>query len=67
MNPLVKIYEEGRGGVHQLPSPPLNTSKTQYQKFETNIPRKEIARPQSLFPNSCALNKKAISTLLPFG
>jgi hypothetical protein len=29
------------------------TAKTQYQKFETNIPRKGIARPLSQFPHSC--------------
>jgi hypothetical protein len=28
------------------------TAKTQYRKFETNIPRKGIARPQSQFPHS---------------
>jgi hypothetical protein len=28
------------------------TTKTQYRKFETNIPRKGIARPQSQFPHS---------------
>ncbi len=28
-------------------------AKTQYRKFETNIPRKGIARPQSQFPHSC--------------
>ncbi len=27
--------------------------KTQYRKFETNISRKGIARPQSQFPHSC--------------
>jgi hypothetical protein len=26
---------------------------TQYRKFETNIPRKGIAQPQSWFPHSC--------------
>jgi hypothetical protein len=31
----------------------FRTAKTQYQKFETNIPRKEIALPQSPFPHSC--------------
>ncbi len=30
----------------------LHTAKTQYRKFETNIPRKGIARPQSQFPHS---------------
>ncbi len=29
------------------------TAKTQYRKFETNIPRKGIARPQSQFPQIC--------------
>jgi hypothetical protein len=29
------------------------TAKTQYRKFETNTPRKGIARPQSPFPHSC--------------
>jgi hypothetical protein len=57
MNPLVKRYEEGRVGVHQLPPPPLHTAMTQYQKFETNIPRKETARSQSLFPNSCVCER----------
>jgi hypothetical protein len=31
--------------------------KTQYQKFETNIPRKGIARPQSQFPHSCGCER----------
>jgi hypothetical protein len=30
----------------------LQNSKTQYRKFETNIPRKGIARPQSQFPST---------------
>ncbi len=30
-----------------------HTAKTQYRKFETNIPRKVIARPQSQYPHSC--------------
>jgi hypothetical protein len=29
------------------------TAKKQYRKFETNIPRKGIARPQFQFPHSC--------------
>jgi hypothetical protein len=29
------------------------TAKSQYRKFETNVPRKGIARPQSQFPHSC--------------
>ncbi len=29
------------------------TAKTQYRKFETKIPRKEIARPLSQLPHSC--------------
>jgi hypothetical protein len=28
------------------------TAKNQYRKFETNIPREGIARPQSRFPHS---------------
>ncbi len=44
--------------VHMLQSDEDNgkgryTAKTQYRKFETNIPRKGIARPQSQFPHSC--------------
>ncbi len=38
----------GLGKKAQLPV----TAKTQYRKFETNIPRKGIARPQSQFPHS---------------
>ncbi len=30
-----------------------HTAKTQYRRFETNIPRKGIAWPQSQFPHSC--------------
>ncbi len=30
-----------------------HTAKTQYRKFETNIPRKGIAKQQSQFPDSC--------------
>ncbi len=32
-------------------------TKTQYRKFETNIPRKGIARPQSQFTHSCTANE----------
>ncbi len=38
----------------QLPSP---HAKTQYRKFETNIPRKGIARPQSQFPRTCVFER----------
>ncbi len=31
--------------------------KTQYRKFETNIPSKGIARPQSQFPHSCVCER----------
>ncbi len=31
--------------------------KTQNRKFETNIPRKGIARPQSQFPHSCVCER----------
>ncbi len=51
-----------------LPSPhdgfyPRHTSytaKTQYQKFETNIPRTGIARPQSQFPHSSCVFERFI-------
>ncbi len=33
------------------------TAKNQYRKFETNNPRKEIARPQSQFPHSCVCER----------
>ncbi len=33
------------------------TAKTQYRKFEKNIPRKEIARPQSLLPHLCVCER----------
>jgi hypothetical protein len=33
------------------------TAKNQYRKFETNIPRKRIARPQSQFPHSCVCER----------
>jgi hypothetical protein len=32
-------------------------AKTQYQKFETNIPRKGIAQPQSQLPHSCVCER----------
>ncbi len=32
----------------------IHTAKNQYQKFETNISRKGIARPQFQLPHSCA-------------
>ncbi len=35
----------------------LHTAKTQYRKFETNIPRKGTARPQSQFPHSCVYER----------
>ena len=33
------------------------TLQRQYQKFETNIPRKGIARPQNQFPHSCVCER----------
>jgi hypothetical protein len=33
------------------------TAKTQYRKFETNIPRKEIAAPRSQFPHLCVCKR----------
>ncbi len=35
----------------------LFTAKTQYRKFETNIPKKGIALPRSQFPHSCACER----------
>ncbi len=37
--------------------PDLCTVKNQYRKFETNISRKGIARPQSQFPHSCVFER----------
>ncbi len=34
-----------------------HTAKNQYWKFETNIPRKGIARPQSRFPHLCVCER----------
>ncbi len=34
-----------------------HTAKNQYRKFETNIPRKGIVRPQSQFPHSCVCQR----------
>ncbi len=36
------------------PSTKIRTAKTQYRKFETNIPRKGVVRPQSQIPQSCS-------------
>jgi hypothetical protein len=38
---MSQIYKSTVGGVG------VRTAKTQYRKFETNTPRKGIARPQS--------------------
>jgi hypothetical protein len=35
----------------------LTTAKKQYRKFETNIPKKGIARPQSQFPHACVCGR----------
>jgi hypothetical protein len=32
-------------------------AKNQYRKFETNVPTKGIARPQSQFPHSCVCER----------
>ncbi len=37
------------------------TAKTQYKKFETNIPRKGTARPQSQFLHSCVFERSKYS------
>jgi hypothetical protein len=34
-----------------------HTAKTRYRKFDTNILRKGIAWPQSLFPHSCVCER----------
>ncbi len=39
--------------LYQTTTTALRTAKTQYRKFETNIPRKETARLQSQFLHSC--------------
>ncbi len=36
---------------------PSHIAKNQYRKFQTNIPRKGIARPQSQFPHMWAIYK----------
>ncbi len=36
---------------------PPHTAKTKCRKFETNIPRKGILGPQSLFPHSCVYER----------
>jgi hypothetical protein len=36
---------------------PPHIAKTQYRKFETNIPRKGIVRPQSQFLDSCVCER----------
>ncbi len=38
---------------YRLSPIPFCTAKTQYQKFETNIPKKGIVRPPSQSPHSC--------------
>ncbi len=38
-------------------------AKNQYQKLETNIPRKVIARPQSQFPHKCVCERFIYSTI----
>jgi hypothetical protein len=48
---LQKIYAARH---HHTPKiGPAYTARNQYRKFETNIPRKGIARPPSQFPHSC--------------
>jgi hypothetical protein len=39
--------------IHFTSSKRGYSTKTQYRKFETHIPRKGIAWPQSQFPHSC--------------
>jgi hypothetical protein len=52
--PLTAMVSEERG----VPKG-LYTAKKQYRKFETNIPRKGIARPQSRSPHSCVFEYSA--------
>jgi hypothetical protein len=45
------------------------TAKTKCRKFETNIPRKGISGPQSIFPHLCELYMSELYILtmgLPF-
>ncbi len=41
------------------------TAKTQYRKFETNIPRKGIVQPQYQFPHSCVCERFIYSQAAP--
>jgi hypothetical protein len=47
--PLLTLMEHLSSYNNVLCKKAMHTAKTQYRKFETNIPRKEIARPQSQF------------------
>ncbi len=38
-------------------TPTRATMQRQYRKFETNIPRKGVAQPQSQFPHSCVCER----------
>jgi hypothetical protein len=51
---LLNIFDLSQLRLFQLDyfSRKGRAAKTQYQKFETNIPRKGIARPQFQFPHS---------------
>jgi len=51
------LGDRGRGGAMGDLSVLAYTAKTQYRKFETIIPRKGIARPQSQFPLSCVYER----------
>jgi hypothetical protein len=42
-----------------------HTAKNQYWKFETNIPRKGIGRPQSQCPHSCVCERFTYSIFPP--
>jgi hypothetical protein len=41
----------------------MYTAKNQYRKFETNVPRKGIARPQSQFPHHVSVRYLYIPTI----
>ncbi len=47
----------GRAGLPPEVWERMQSAKTQYRKFETNIPRKGIGRRQSQFPHSCVCER----------
>ncbi len=53
----VQLASSTTPSVSSSPGTGKSTAKTQYRKFETNNPRKRIARPQSQFPHSCVFER----------